>query len=155
MMILVIVSLALEAPAKQKPPVRTEPQTLSRLPQLLEGAGYPYKKAGDNIWAVTFKGTFLTEMNVFIASAGNLFIIGAVVAPKKSMKLNSEAMSKLLRLAHDIDQVKICFDNEEDLFLRAEVSAKCLDVDDFKRILEEVFKGVEKAHDAIKPYLVK
>jgi hypothetical protein len=154
-MILVIVSLALEAPARPKTQVKTEPQTVSRLPQLLEGSGYPYRKAGDNVWAVTFKGTFLTEMNVFITSAGKLVIIGAVVAQKKSMRLNSEATSKLLRLAYDLDQVKIGFDKDEDLFLRAELSLKCLDVDDFKAILEQVFVGVERAHETIKPYLVK
>jgi hypothetical protein len=121
----------------------------------LEGAGYPYRKAGDNIWAVTFKGTFLTDMNVFITSVGRLVIIGSVVAPKKSMKLNNEAMSKLLRLVHDIDQVKIGFDSDEDLFVRAELSSKCLEAEEFKAILEQVFKGVERAHDAIKPYLVR
>lgn len=154
-MTLVIVSLAVEAPGQSKPQVKTEPQTVSRIPQLLDGAGYAYKKAADNVWAVTFKGSFLTEMNVFITSAGRLIIIGAVVAPKKSMRLNSEAMSKLLRLAHEIDWVKIGFDSDEDLFLRAEVSSKCLEVDDFKAILEQVFAGVERAHDTVKPYLVK
>src|SRR5215471_11839196 len=154
-MTVAIVSLPLETTARQKPQVKADPKPVSRLPQLLEGAGYAYKKVDDNIWAVTFKGTFLTEMNVFITSAGNLVIIGTVVAPKKSMKLNSEAMSKLLRLVHDIDRVKIGFDKDEDLFLRAEVSSKCLEVDEFKSILEQVFKGVERAYDAIKPYLVK
>jgi hypothetical protein len=153
-MALVIVSLAVEA-GQTKPQVKTEPQNVSRIPQLLDGAGYPYRKAGDNIWAVTFKGTFLTEMNVIVASAGKLVIIGAVVARKNSMKLNTEAMSKLLRLAHDLDQVKIGFDKDEDLFLRAEVNGKCLEVDEFKAILEQVFAGVERAHDAIKASLVK
>jgi hypothetical protein len=151
---LVIVSLAVEA-GQTKPQVKTQPQTDSRLQQLLDGAGYPYRKSGDNIWAVTFKGTFLTEMNVVVASAGKLVIIGTVVARKKSMQLNTEAMSKLLRLAHDLDQVKIGFDKDEDLFLRAEVSGKCLEVDEFKAILEQVFKGVERAHEAIKASLVK
>ena len=104
---------------------------------------------------VSFKGKSLADISVFVTSAENLIVMGAVVAPKGSMKVTPEMMFKLLRLVHDIDRVKIGFDDDEDLFVRAEVNSKCFEVDDFKSNMEQVSAGVDQVHAAIKSYLVK
>jgi hypothetical protein len=121
----------------------------------LERSGYTYKKAADNVWVVNFHGNSLTDIDVFVTSAENLVVIGAVVAPKKSMKVTPEMMHKLLRLAHDIDRVKIGLDDDEDLFVRSEVAARLFDLEEFKSDIEQVAAGTDKVHAAIKPYLAK
>jgi hypothetical protein len=121
----------------------------------LERSGYTYRNAGDNVWVVDFKGKSLSEINVFVTSAEELVVMGAVVAPKKSMKVTPEMMHKLLRLVHDIDRVKIGFDDDEDLFVRAEVAARIFDLEEFKSDMEQVAAGTDKVHAAIKTYLAK
>jgi hypothetical protein len=152
-MILSSVSFNLHAqPVGQSKP---DPRVVAKLAQILERSGYTYKKAADNVWVVNFHGSSLSDIDVFVTSAENLVVIGAVVAPKKSMKVTPEMMHKLLRLAHDIDRVKIGFDDDEDLFVRSEVAARLFDLDEFKSDIEQVAAGTDKVHAAIKSYLAK
>lgn len=155
MMLAVLAGISPRVPAGSNQQTKTDPQTVSRLAQILERSGYSYRKAADNVWVVSFKGTSKTDIQVFVTSAENLIVMGAVVAPKASMKVTPEMMFKLLRLVHDIDRVKIGFDDDEDLFLRAEVTTKCFDVEDFKASMEQVSAGTDKVYAAIKPYLAK
>lgn len=141
--------------AGSEPQVKTEAQVVARLAQILERSGYPYKKAADNVWVVSFKGKSLADIQVIVTSVENLIVMGAVVAPKSSMRVGQEMMFKLLKLTHDIDRVKIGFDSDDDLFVRAEVTAKCFDADEFKSNMEQVSGGADQIHAAIKSYLVK
>lgn len=155
LMAMLVVSVMPATPAKPLPQTKTDPQVVSKLAQILERSGYTYRKAADNVWVVSFKGNSKTDIQVFVTSAENLIVMGAVVATKASMKVTPEMMFKLLRIVHDIDRVKIGFDDDEDLFLRAEVTNKCFDVDDFKAAMEQVSAGTDKVHAAIKAYLTK
>jgi hypothetical protein len=132
---------------------KSESQLPTRLADILERSGYTYRKAADNVWLVNFKGSSLNDFQVLVTSAENLVIIGVVVAKKNSMNATPEMMFKLLRLVHEIDRVKIGFDEDEDLFLRAEVTAKCFDLEEFKTDIEQVAAGADKVHAQIKSYL--
>ena len=154
-MITIIGSVSPGALARSRPQVKSDPQVVAKLALVLERSGYAYKKATENVWVVSFKGKSLADINVFVTSVEGLVVMGAVVAPKSSMKVTGEMMFKLLRLVHDIDRVKIGFDDDEDLFLRAEVSSKCFEVEEFKSNMEQVSAGTDKVHAAIKSYLVK
>ena len=151
----IIASFSAAATARPRPQARVDPRVVGKLAQIVERSGYAYRKAADNVWVVSFRGKSLPDISVFVTSAENLIVMGAVVAPKRSMRVTSEMMFKLLRLAHDIDRVKIGFDDDEDLFLRAEVTSRCLDADEFKSTMEQVSAGTDKVHAAIKSYLVK
>ena len=142
------------ATARPLPQTKTDPQLVSKLAQILERSGYPYKKAADNVWVVNFKGKSKADIQVFVTSAENLIVMGTVVATKASMKVTPELMFKLLRIVHDIDRVKIGFDDDEDLFLRAEVISKCFDVDEFKSSMDQISAGTDKVYAAIKTSLV-
>jgi hypothetical protein len=144
-----------ETLARPHTQAKQDKQVVAKLAQLLEQSGYPYRKAAENVWVVNFKGKSLTDINVFVTSAESLVVMGAVVAPKSSMKVTQEMTVKLLRIVHDIDRVKIGFDSDDDLFLRAEVGAKCLDLAEFKDYMEQVSAGTDKVHAAIKAYLAK
>jgi RAB protein geranylgeranyltransferase component A len=136
------------------PQTKIDPQVVSKLAQILEHSGYTYRKAADNVWVVTFKGKSKADIQVFVTSAENLIVMGTVVATKASMKVTPELMFKLLRIVHDIDRVKIGFDDDEDLFLRAEVTNKCFDVDAFKSTMDQISAGTDKVYAAIKAHLV-
>ena len=139
--------------ALARPQTKVDPQVVAKMAQILERSGYAYKKAKDNIWVVTFKGKSLAEINVLVTTVENLLVMGVVIAEKDAMKPSPEMMFKLLHLAHDIDRVKIGFDDDNDLFLRAEVSAKCFELADFKAFMEQISLGADRVHATIKPYL--
>src|SRR5712691_6548573 len=96
----------LDAQALPGRQAKTDARLVAKLAQILEQSGYTYRKAAENVWVVNFKGKSLSEINVFVTSAEDLVVMGAVVAPKKSMRVTPEMMFKLLRLVHDIDRVK-------------------------------------------------
>ena len=159
-MILVLMAITITASAvpgttaKPLPQAKANPQLVSKLAQILERSGYPYKKAADNVWVVNFKGKSKADIQVFVTSAENLIVMGTVVATKASMKVTPELMFKLLRIVHDIDRVKIGFDDDEDLFLRAEVISKCFDVEEFKSSMDQISAGTDKVYAAIKTSLI-
>jgi hypothetical protein len=146
--------LGLDTQARPAPQAKTDAKVVAKLALILEQSGYSYTKAAENVWVVKFKGKSLLEFSVFVASAEDLVVIGAVVAPKKSMNVTPEMMFKLLRLVHSIDRVKIGFDDDEDLFVRCEVAARTLDLDAFKADIEQVAAGTDQVHAAITAYLV-
>lgn len=150
----IVASIMPATSAKPFPQTKTDSQVVSKLAEILERSGYPYRKAADNVWVVTFKGKSKADIQVFVTSAENLIVMGTVVAPKASMKVTPELMFKLLRMVHDIDRVKIGFDDDEDLFLRAEVTNKCFDVDAFKSTMDQISAGTDKVYAAIRTSLV-
>jgi hypothetical protein len=146
----IVASIMPATSAKPFPQTKTDSQVVSKLAEILERSGYPYRKAADNVWVVTFKGKSKADIQVFVTSAENLIVMGTVVAPKASMKVTPELMFKV----HDIDRVKIGFDDDEDLFLRAEVTNKCFDVDAFKSTMDQISAGTDKVYAAIRTSLV-
>ena len=149
-----VASAALKAEARGRSQARSDTQTVAKLAGILERSGSPYRKAADNVWVVNFKGKSLAEINVFVTSAEGLVVMGAVVAEKKAMQVTPEMMRRLLKLAHEIDRVKIGFDSDDDLFVRAEVNARLFDLEEFKSDMQQVSAAGDKIHAAIKPFLV-
>jgi hypothetical protein len=155
-MLLVMAAMAAgvspQAGARGRAQAKANPQTVSRLAGLLEQSGYTYKKAADNVWLVNFKGNSLADINVIVTSAEGLIIMGVVVAEKSAMRVTPEMMRKLLKLTHEIDRVKIGFDNDDDLFVRSEVNARLFDLEEFKSDMQQVAAASDKVHAAIKPF---
>ena len=149
----IVASAALRAEARTQ--TKSDPRTVAKLAGILERSGYAYRKAADNIWVVNFKGSSLAEINVFVTSAEDLVVMGTVVAEKNAMQVTPEMMRKLLKLAHEIDRVKIGFDSDDDLFVRSEVSARLFDLEEFKSYMQQVSAASDKIHAAIKPFLVR
>jgi hypothetical protein len=143
-----------KAEARGRGQAKSDAQTVARLAGILERSGYTYKKAADNVWVVSFKGNSLADINVFVTSAEGLIVMGTVVAEKGRMQVTPEMMRRLLKLAHEIDRVKIGFDSDDDLFVRSEVSARLFDLEEFKSDMQQVSAASDKIHAAIKPFLI-
>lgn len=141
-------------PAEARAQAKTDPRTVAKLAGLLEHSGYTYRKAADNVWVVSFKSSSLGEIKIFVTSADDLVVMGTVVAEKKNMQVTPEMMRQLLKLAHEIDRVKIGFDSDDDLFVRSEVGARLFDLEEFKSYMQQLFAANDKIYAAIKPFLV-
>ncbi len=140
-------NLALAAPAKQN--------NTAKIGHFLEQFGGAYTKAADAVWVVPFKGKALPNFDVFVATASdsNLLIIGVTVAKKQNLKLSQALLHRLLKYNHSADYVKVGFDDDEDLFVRAELNAKTMDFESFKEVLEQVGAAADELYAQIKPNL--
>jgi hypothetical protein len=155
MMAAMLASAVSKADARRLAQAKSDPQTVAKLVQILERSGYTYKKAADNVWLVNFKGDSLADINVILTSAEGLIVMSVVVAEKSAMRVTPEMMRKLLKLTHEIDRVKIGFDNDDDLFVRSEVNARLFDLEEFKSDMQQVAAASDKVHAAIKPFVVR
>ena len=135
------------------PFTRIDQDAKTKLAHLLDKSGYKFTKVADNVWTVPFNGKSLGEFPLLVTSVQDLIIVGVVVAKKDSMRLSPEMLQKLLRMANDLDRVKIGIDDDGDLFLRVEVSARLFDAEELKVNFEQVAAAANDLHAAIKSFL--
>jgi hypothetical protein len=124
----------------------------ARLGTLVDQSGYRSKKFSGSAWAVYVNGADGREWRVLCAADPDLFVIGIVVAEKRTMRLTEEALRLLLRLEHGNDFVKIGLDAQDDLFVRSEVKIQDFNLADFKTLVRQNIKVAEAVQAAIKPY---
>ena len=61
---------------------------------------------------------------------------------------------RLLKYNNTADYVKVGFDDDEDLFVRAELNTKTTDFPLFKEVLEQVGAAADELYAQIKPSLI-
>jgi hypothetical protein len=131
----------------------TTAQTSAKVEQWLKQSGVNYTKAGDNVWLVKSKGNALQEFNTLVATNEGVVVIGVVMANKKDLKMSQDLLFKILKLNHDVDFIKIGFDNDDDLFVRLERKVRTLDLEEFKACYTEVTAAADRLYTEIKPFL--
>jgi hypothetical protein len=145
---LALSSSAVAAPAQKSAAAKTA--------QFLEQFGGPYTKAAEAVWVVPFKGKALSGFDVYVAASSdsNLLIMGVTVAKKQNLKLSQPLLYRLLKYNNAADYVKVGFDDDDDLFIRAEMNAKTADFQSFKEVLEQVGAAADELYAQVKPSLV-
>jgi Putative bacterial sensory transduction regulator len=122
----------------------------ARVAVLLEGTGYSYTKAADNVWAIAFEGKSLPKFNVVASTQEDVLVLFTIVAEKSNLKLTPDVIQRLLRLNGDLDRVKIGIDKEGDLFVRTDLSIRVLDVREMKENIEQVAAATDVVYAAVK-----
>lgn len=124
--------------------------------QFLEQFGGTYTKAAEAVWVVPFKGKALANLDVVVAVSpeSNLLIIGATIAKKQNLRRSEPLLYRLLKYNHSADYVKVGFDDDDDLFVRAELNAKTVDFQSFKAVLEQVGAAADELYAQITPDLI-
>jgi hypothetical protein len=143
-------ALAAEAPAPQSSAVK-------KTAQFLEQFGGTYTKISDAVWVVPFKGKSIDglEVLVIVSPESNLIVIGTTVVKKKNLKQSQNLLYRLLKYNHFADYVKVGFDDDDDLFVRADLNAKTLEFQSFKEILEQVGAVADELYTQVKPDLIR
>jgi hypothetical protein len=131
----------------------TTAQTSAKVEQWLKQSGVKFTKHGDNVWLVKSKGNALQDFNTLIATNEGVVVIGVVMANKKDLKMSQDLLFKILKLAHDIDFIKLGFDNDDDLFVRSERKVRMMDFEEFKACYGEVTNAADHLYTQIKPFL--
>jgi hypothetical protein len=142
-------ALAAEAPALQNGAVM-------KTAQFLEQFGGSYTKISDAVWVVPFKGKEIdsVEVLVVVSPESNVMVIGATVVKQKNLKLSQPLLYRLLKYNHVADYVKVGFDDDDDLFVRADLNVKTLEFQSFKEILEQVGAVADELYTQVKPDLI-
>jgi ribosome-interacting GTPase 1 len=133
----------------------TPPTLVERIPQYLTDSGYQFVQKSPTVWYTTKTSKTLKDFKVIIAAApdGDLIVIFVTVARKRNMRVTPEFMTTLLKLNHELDRVKIEFDDDGDLAVRADCTGRILDAQELKTQIEQVAAAAAATYDAALPYI--
>jgi hypothetical protein len=115
-----------------------------------------HTKVTNGVWSLAFKGKSLGTFNIFLATVqgSDIIVIGTVIAEKENVRFDQDLLYKLLKYNHVADYVKVGIDEQGDLFLRAEVSGRLIDQQEFLSVLEQVAAAADQLHGQIRTSLV-
>ncbi len=117
---------------------------------LLEESGHQYEKSG-NSWTVKFNGNNIKEIRVFVVQAGELIVLGSVLATRNEVTDRAGLMEALLRANDDYDYVKTTIDDDGDYAIRMDLPAAGLTG---KRLADQLTQ-IATATDLLKPVVDK
>jgi hypothetical protein len=145
----VAVGLAMLAGAAAQSPESAE----AKVQRLVAGSGFTNQHPNARNWVIPATGPAIGAYKVFVAVAGDIVVIGAVVAHKSQIPLTPAALQELLKCNHDFDYVKIGLDNDGDAFVRIEINSRILDAEEFGKIMKQVTAATDAVYSRIKPFL--
>jgi hypothetical protein len=136
------------------PPIATQTQqaTNTRVELLLRNSGYPYRRTSANTWVIERPGG--RKGWVLVAAGQEFVVLGIIVAEKQNMRVSADLSFRLLKLNHDLNYVKVGFDNDDDLFARLELRIRLVDLPAFKTMYEDVNSGADKTYEVVRPFLM-
>ncbi len=129
----------------------------AKVAKLLEGSGQKYKTyniASGPVWSIEeLHGSSLKNIQILLGASGGFMVMGVVVAEKAHMNVTPEFMHKLLKLSHEVDRVKLGFDNDDDLFVRIESPVRLLDAQDFKAQIDQLVLAANEVHKQMSSFI--
>jgi hypothetical protein len=140
-------------PGAQKISAATEASS-ARVTQLLQGSGYNFKSVTPTVWSIDFTGKSLTKFKVILATQDDLLVVFVTVAQKKNIPLSTDFMLKLLKFDHSLDRVKVGLDDDDDLFVRVDLSVRVLDAQEFKLNIEQLAAAANDVYAGVQFSLV-
>jgi len=116
---------------------------------LLGKSGLKAKKVADGVWVMRMSGKVFPYFQIMIASGPGYVLSSVVIANKKSFKFDSELGYRLLRLAHELNYIKVGFDNGDDLLVRSELRLKLLDPEEFRMMIDRLAGAADRAYEQV------
>jgi hypothetical protein len=125
----------------------------ARVESFLRQSGYDYQNVRANSWFINRKGKELPQIRVLVGAGPSSIAVGAVVVPKRSLRVTADAMYKMMKLSYDLNYVRVCIDPDEDLIVIAQVKEGWLDLQEFKAVVERVTAAADRAYGEMRPFL--
>jgi len=120
-------------------------QAIDSVEKLLAASEYKYTSAGAGVWVIRRQGEHLKFFQLVLYTEGASLFTEVIVARGKSLRLD-EAKPHILKLAKELEDVKIGFDKDDDLFVRNEALLKSLNVDGLKTNIERIAKVADEVY---------
>lgn len=151
---LILVVLLLTSAAYAQQPAPAQPGTFeARVEEFLKQSGTEYRKVQANSWYLLVKGKEMSEIRIFLGAGPSQIAMGAVVVRKQKLQLSTEVLQKLMKLSYDLDYVRICIDNDDDLIVLAQLKDPWLNANEFRTTINLVSSAADRAYAVMRPYL--
>jgi hypothetical protein len=151
-LLMLAIAIVLQAPSvRAQAPQTPAPTDAERLAALLDKSGFKYQKAGDGVWLLDFASSSGHAVRVLVATSDGLVVFGTTLKATTKTDITRDELLQINKLNAEVDRVKIGLDDDQDLFLRADVTLRTLDPDDLKVNASQVAAAAEKAAAALAP----
>jgi hypothetical protein len=134
-------------------PLQTSSTFEARVDDFLRQSGYEHRKVKANSWYVIMKGKQLPQIRIIIGAGQNNLAVGAVVVPKRNLRVTSESLYKMMKLSYDLNYVRVCIDLDDDLLVMSQMKDRWLDLQEFKTTVERVATAADRAYGEMRPFL--
>ena len=141
-------TFSISANAQKAPPKPKSAE--SKIGTFVKNSGHKSSYFGDGVWAIESPA-----VRVLIGSTPEIVVVFTIVAETGKYKLNAESLSEMLKLADELDQIKVVIDSRGDLSVRIDSKTQKMDQATFDETLSRVIDGHEKASARIEQYRIK
>lgn len=124
----------------------------AKIESYLRQSGFEYHKVKTNSWYLVVPGKEMGEIRVILGAGPGSIAMGAVVVPKRKLVINAEALQKLMKLSYDLNYVRLCIDNDDDLIVMTQLKEPWLNADEFKETVNLVSSAADRAFAVMRPY---
>jgi hypothetical protein len=125
----------------------------ARVEEFLRQSGQEYHKVKANSWYLLVNGKEMGQIRIILGAGPGSIAMGAFVVPKQKMKLSTDALQKLMKLSYDLNYVRVCIDNDDDLIVIAQLKDPWLNANEFRATINLVASAADKAYAVMRPYL--
>lgn len=120
---------------------------------LLRQSGHEFRKVKTNSWHLIVPGRELAQIRIILGAGPGSIAMGAVVVRKQNLRINADAMLKLMKLSYDLNYVRVCIDTDDDLIVMSQKKDPWLTLDEFKYTISQVTSAADRAYGIMRPYL--
>jgi hypothetical protein len=125
----------------------------ARVEDYLRQSGAEFHKVKANSWYLLVNGKEMGQIRIILGAGPSSIAMGAVVVPKRNLKLSTEALEKLMKLSYDLNYVRVCIDSDDDLIVIAQLKDPWLNAAEFRTTLNIVTTAADRAYAVMRPYL--
>ena len=133
-------------------------QTAPKLETLMKDSGYKSAvKVNDATWTLDFAGKQIPKFKVVVTAtdkdaSGIITAIANPVAKDQLPRNRANLTAAVMKANSDFDYVKIGFDKDGDIFVRADIPPSA-DLASFRTVVEQVAAAADEFYGRVKPLL--
>src|SRR5262249_12428996 len=110
----------------------------NKLAQVLKQSGYTYTTHRSDTWSIDLQRKNIGKVKIITSVGADIVVTFAILAKKANIQKSAQFLETLASANHDYDFVKVGLDKDGDLFVRIDTPARTIDVQEFKRVVEQV-----------------
>jgi hypothetical protein len=125
----------------------------ARVEALMRQSGYDFRKVKTNSWYLILPGREMAQIRIILGAGPSSIAMGAVVVPKRNLRVNTDALVKLMKLSYDLNYVRVVIDADDDLIVMSQRKDAWLNVEEFKTTVSQVSAAADRVYAVMRPLL--
>jgi len=152
--VFLLFTISSHAQTQRPQPPPAQPGTFeARVEEFLQQSGHKFQKVQANSWFLLVDGKEMGPIRIILGAGPRQIAMGAVVVPKRNLKLSTEALEKLMKLSYELNYVRICLDGDDDLIVMQQMKEPWLNAEEFRATVNTVATAADRAYEVMRPYL--